>query len=88
MQRTVGKEGRKYRIALAHPERRILRPDEAAQYLGYEKATAAFYNRCEVLGVVPLWCGAYDRIKIDSALDQASGLAPDPNYGDVSYGSN
>ena len=88
MTRAVGKEGQKHRVALAHPERRVLRPDEAAQYLGYEKATAAFYNRCEVLGVVPLWCGAYDRIKIDCALDRASGLAPDPNYGDVSYGSN
>ncbi len=88
MKRVAGQESKRHRVALAHPERRVLRPDEAAQYLGYERATAAFYNRCEVLGVVPLWGGAYDRIKIDSALDRASGLAPDPNYGDVSYGSN
>lgn len=59
---------------------RIMRAEEAAHYLGYERPTAAFYKRVNALGIRPLWAGAYDRMAVDAAIDKASGLLEeDPN---------
>ena len=58
---------------------RILRRQEAAQYVGYPKANAGFdayiHNR---LGLQPLphRPGCYDRVAIDRALDKLSGIKP------------
>lgn len=69
-------------------EPRIMRADEAAVYLGYTRASAAFYDRIKSMGVKPVWPGAYDRVTIDAALDAASKLLTEPadEYGDVNYG--
>lgn len=67
---------------------RIMRAEDTALYLGYERPTAAFYARVRTLGVKPVWGGKYDRVAVDAALDKASGLLEaDPSeYEGISYG--
>ncbi len=66
----------------------MLTREEAALYLGYQTASAAFDSYCARIGVVPLEKrkGAYDRLAIDRALDRASGLVADDGFETVDYG--
>lgn len=67
---------------------RIMRRDEAANYLGFDKGGAAFDAYCRLIGVSSLAGrrGAYDRIAIDAALNRQNGCSPDTNYESADYG--
>lgn len=75
---------------LPKPECRVLTADEAAQYLGYARANAAFYAFLASCSVKPLADrkGAYDRLALDRALDTASGFASNDEWGQINYGQS
>ena len=78
---------RKHPKLLPKPECRILTANEAAEYLGYSRATAAFYSFTARMAITPIRKGAYDKVALDKALDGVTGVAePADDYEAVDYG--
>ena len=87
---TTGKSSKPNRPGLPKPECRVLTADEAAQYLGYARASAAFYAFLTSCSVKPLADrkGAYDKLALDRALDVASGFKANDEWGQINYGQS
>lgn len=68
--------------------KRLLSRSEAARYLGYSGATAAFDHYCTRLGVAPLpgRRGVYDKLALDDAIDRIGRLAASDDYKSIDYG--
>jgi len=86
----TGKSTSSKRSGLPKPECRILTAEEAAQYLGYPRASAAFYTFVASCGVKPLGerRGAYDKLALDRAIDAASGFTANDEWGQIGYGQS